>query len=105
MKRENTKSIAELLPRFVEENHLEEGLQRVRIFDAWDLVMKEMTSGAISPERAEALTSRKFFRDGVLTCTITSSTIRAQLRFQLEPIRRKLNSLLGDELVSRIVLV
>ncbi len=105
MKRENTKSIAEAIVGFVEENHLEDGLQRARIFDAWDLIMKEMTSGAISPERAEALTSRKYFRDGVLTCTITSSTIRAQLRFQLEPILRKLNSLLGDELVSRIVLV
>ena len=97
MKRENTKSIAEALLGFVEENHLEEGLQRVRIFDAWDLVMKEMASGTISPERVEALTSRKYFRDGVLTCTITSSTVRAQLRFQLEPLRRKLNSLLGDK--------
>ena len=105
MKRENTKSIADILPQFIEENHLGEGLQRARIFDAWDLVMKEMTAGVISPERAEALTSRKSFRDGVLTCTMSSSTIRAQLRFQLEAIRHKLNSLLGDELVTKIKLV
>lgn len=105
MKRENTKSIADVLPHFIEENHLGEGLLRVKVFDTWDLVMREMTSGAISPERAGSLTSRKYFRDGVLTCTITSSTVRSQLRFNVDDIRRKLNLLLGEEIVAKIVLL
>ena len=104
MRRENTKSISELLPEFIEENNLDEGLLRVHVFDAWETVLREIASPAVSPEQAAALTSRKFFRDGILTCTMASSIVRAQLRFQLEPLRRRVNSRLGGEVVTRIIL-
>ena len=105
MKRENTKSISELLPGFIEENHLDEGLQRVHVFDAWESVIRDMASPSMSALQAGALTSRKFFRDGVLTCTMASSIIRTQLRFQIEPLRRKVNAVLGSEVVRKIVLL
>ena len=104
MKRENTKSISELLPDFIEGNHLDEGLQRVHVFDAWESVIRDMAAPSMSALQAGALTSRKFFRDGVLTCTMASSIVRTQLRFQLEPIRRKVNILLGEETVKKIII-
>lgn len=104
MNRENAKSISELLPKFVQENHMEEGLQRVRIFNAWEDLMYEMSAPLLTREESDAITSRKFFSDGVLTCKLSSSLYRTQLRFQLEQIRTKLNSRLGAELVTKIIL-
>jgi len=104
MNREPAKSIGELLPKFVEENHMEDGLQRVRIFNAWEEIIYEIASPILTREEAETITSRKFFADGVLTCKLSSSVYRTQLRFQIEQVRKKLNSRLGAELVSKIVL-
>ena len=104
MNREPAKSISSIFGAFVKENHLEDGLQRVRIFNAWDGLMCEISAPVLTREEALAITSRKFFADGVLTCKIASSVYRSQLRFQLEQIRKKLNSNLGAELVSKIIL-
>ncbi|MBO4571697.1 MAG: DUF721 domain-containing protein [Bacteroidales bacterium] len=104
MRRQNSESISSLLKSFVEENHLEDGLQRVRIFEAWDTALCSLVAPSMGDEAALRLTSRKFFRDGVLTCTISSSTVRSQLRFHLEPLRDRVNSLLGGEVVTRIIL-
>lgn len=105
MKRSNTRLISDVLKELIVEDHLEEGLQRVHIFDAWETVICELAAPAMGPEDAARLTSRKFFRDGVLTCTISSSTVRAQLRFQLDSLREKVNARLGSEVVTKIVLV
>lgn len=104
MNREPAKSIGELLPKFVEENHLSDGLLRARIFNAWEEIICEIAAPVLSREESEAITSRKFFSDGVLTCKLSSSVYRTQLRFQIEQVRKKLNSRLGAELVSKIIL-
>ena len=95
MKRENTQLIKDVLQEFIIEERLEDGLQRVRIFGAWDLVVGDAGARA---------TTSKFFRDGILYCTINSSIIRTQLYYRKEEIALKINKMLNDNIVSKIVL-
>lgn len=95
MKRENTQLIKEVLQEFIKEERLEDGLQRVRIFGAWDLVVGDAGARA---------TTSKFFRDGILYCTINSSIIRTQLYYRKEEIVLMINKMLNDNIVSKIFL-
>lgn len=95
MKRENTQLIKDILQEFIKEEHLEDGLQRVRIFRTWDLVVGEAGTRA---------TTNKFFRDGILYCTINSSIVRTQLYYRKEDIALQMNKMLNDSLVSKIIL-
>lgn len=95
MKRENTQLIKDILQEFIKEEHLEDGLQRVRIFRTWDLVVGEAGARA---------TTNKFFRDGILYCTINSSIVRTQLYYCKEDIALQMNKMLNDSLVSKIIL-
>ena len=79
----------------IKEEHLEDGLQRVRIFRTWDLVVGEAGARA---------TTNKFFRDGILYCTINSSIVRTQLYYRKEDIALQMNKMLNDSLVSKIIL-
>jgi len=95
MKRENTQLIKDILQEFIKEEHLEDGLQRLKIFKVWDLVVGEAGARA---------TSNKFFRDGVLYCTINSSIIRTQLYYRKDDIAALMNKMLNDNIVSKIIL-
>lgn len=95
MKRENTQLISAVLKEFIKEEQLEDGLQRVRIFRVWDLVVGE--SGA----RA---TANKFFKDGILYCTVNSSIIRTQLYYRKEDIILQMNKLLQDNIIQKLIL-
>ena len=95
MKRENTQLIKDVLQEFIKEERLEDGLQRVRIFGAWDLVVGDAGARA---------TTNKFFRDGVLYCTINSSIIRTQLYYRKDDIALQMNKMLNDNIVSKIIL-
>lgn len=95
MKRENTQLIKDILQEFIKEEHLEDGLQRVRIFRTWDLVVGEAGARA---------TTNKFFRDGILYCTINSSIVRTQLYYRKEDIALQMNKMLNDNLISKIIL-
>ena len=83
------------LQEFIKEEHLEDGLQRLKIFKVWDLVVGEAGARA---------TSNKFFRDGVLYCTINSSIIRTQLYYRKDDIALQMNKMLNDNIVSKIIL-
>lgn len=95
MKRENTQLIKDVLQEFIKEERLEDGLQRVRIFGAWDLVVGDAGARA---------TTSKFFRDGILYCTINSSIIRTQLYYRKEEIVQQMNKMLNGNLISKIIL-
>ncbi len=95
MKRENTQLISAILKEFIKEEHLEDGLQRVRIFQAWDLIVGEAGAKA---------TSNKFFRDGILYCTVNSSIIRTQLYYRKEDIVAQMNKMLNGEIVLKLIL-
>jgi len=104
MKKENSRMLSELLGEYVKETHLEDGLLRCRIFDAWDLLLSQMMMPYMKQEVTKELTITRYFKDGVLTCKISSSVIRTQLQFQSDSLCRQLNSLLQGEYVTKIVL-
>ncbi|MBR2477623.1 MAG: DUF721 domain-containing protein [Bacteroidales bacterium] len=95
MKRENTQLIKDVLQEFIKEERLEDGLQRVRIFSTWDLVVGDAGARA---------TTSKFFRDGILYCTINSSIIRTQLYYRKEEIVQQMNKLLSSDIITRLIL-
>ncbi len=95
MKRENSIKIDKLMELFVRQYGLEEGLSRIRVFVAWD-----ETLGT----RYSKLTSGKFFKGGILYCTITSSVARNHLFMKKNKIIAEINQKLGSEIVKDIVL-
>ena len=83
--------LGELIQDYLKKSRLSSGLNTQRIFAAWDAA-----SGA------SAYTVRRFFRDGKLYVTVSSSVIRSQLSFQREALLEKINARLGqDELFTR----
>ena len=104
MKREPFKSLSSCLKEIISSEHLDEGLLRVRIFNAWDSVVYDMTSKFLGPEQSKTLTSSKFYQNQTLTCKITSSVVRNQLSMAKPQIIRQMNHILKGQYISRIIL-
>jgi len=104
MRRQNTVLIGDLVREFVAQKPIEEGLLRLRVFEAWDALMAEMAAGARSPEEAAKLTLKKYYADRTLTCKMASSMVRMHLQMELETLRERLNERLSEPAVEKIVL-
>lgn len=86
--RKEAQGMDEVISQFIREMKLANGLNRQRIFAAWDAV-----SGA------SAYTVGRYFKNGVLYCNLSSSVVRNHLFFQKETIIQKINEFLAmDEL-------
>ncbi len=80
--------MATAIKSYIRAMHLVAGHNTQRVFMAWDEVTK-----------AGKYTTNKFFKDGILYITLTSSVARNRLSFQLDNIVRALNDyLLHDDL-------
>lgn len=91
MERKDAAPMYELVNEYIKEMKLSAGLDRQRIFEAWDVV-----SGA------GRYTVDRFYRDGVLYCTIGSSVVRNRLYFQRDVLLKQMNERLAeDEMFSR----
>lgn len=89
--RKEAQGMTELIAQYIREMKLASGINCQRVFEAWDKV-----SGA------SAYTVGRFFRDGMLYCTISSSVVRNQLYFQKDILVEKMNEYLDkDELLVR----
>ncbi len=78
----------QMIPMYIRALKLSAGLNTQRVFAAWDAV-----SGVSS------FTLRKFYRDGRLYVTLSSSIVRNQLEFQKDALVLALNGFLEkDEL-------
>lgn len=75
-----------LIADYIKEMKIASGLNTQRVFEAWDKV-----SGAA------AYTVGRFYRDGVLYCTIGSSVVRNQLYFQRNVLIERMNDYLVAE--------
>ena len=84
--RKDALGMEELIGQYIREMKLAAGFNRQRIFEAWDVV-----SGA------SRYTMDRFFRDGILYCTISSSVVRNQLYFQRDVLVQKMNEYLDKE--------
>lgn len=102
MLRQNSKLISDVIDDYIRECSLNEGLQRARVFEAWDLLMAQKASPCYTMEEARRLTVAKYFKDGELSCRMGSSVVRTQLKFETESLKASLNSLLQDDIVKQI---
>lgn len=75
-----------LVPLFVRARGLSAGLNTQRVFAAWDEV-----SGV------KEFTLRKFYRDGKLHVTLSSSMVRSHLEFQKDSILKSVNEFLEKD--------
>ena len=84
--RKDAQGMSELIAQYIREMKLSSGFNRQRIFEAWDVV-----SGA------SRYTIDRFFRDGMLYCTISSSVVRNQLYFQRDVLVKKMNEYIDED--------
>ena len=84
--RKDAQGMEELIGQYIREMKLSAGFNRQRIFEAWDAV-----SGA------SRYTLDRFYRDGMLYWTISSSVVRNQLYFQRDVLVQKMNEYLDKD--------
>lgn len=84
--RKEAMPIGNVLKMFLQANRLVAPHNTHLIFDAWD-----RASGA------SKFTLKRFFRDGKLYVTLSSSVIRSQLYFQKDALVEKINAILAEE--------
>lgn len=90
LKRKTAYDMQEIVRMYIRAMKLSSGLNRQCIFRAW-----EDASGAGN------YTLKKFYRDGKLYITVSSSVIRNQLYFQKDVLVEKMNEMLsGNELFT-----
>lgn len=75
-----------LVDAFIKEMKLASGLNEQRIFAAWDAI-----SGAAP------YTTRKYLKNNILYCYISSSMLRQQLFFRREELVCEINEILKDD--------
>lgn len=105
MKRQSSRNIADILSEYVKESHLEEGLFKVKVSDAWDRVVEAELGPFYLPEQIPSLTVSRSYSGRVLKCTMASSVVRSQLRSRSACLVSSINSILGGEFVEKIILV
>lgn len=96
MKRAGEQKIGGLLKEFLRTNGLEEEFMNHLILREWDKCVGE---------KVAELTVNKYFKDGVLYCSIGSSMVRSQLVFRKDMIIGMINSKIGSDLVKDIRLL
>ena len=104
MKRENSKLIADVIREYIREDHLEEGLLKVRIYEAWDLLLSTLVPSGLPSAEIRKLTVSRNYKDRTLTCHLSSSVIRSQLTFSVKDLPDRLNRLLQGSFVDKVVL-
>lgn len=95
MQRIGEKLLGEVLTEYVREAGLEGRMQGLEVCDAW--------RQAVGP-RVAAATLDIHFRDGVLYCRLSSSSVRNMLHFNLPGIIGAVNSRLQGAPLRKIVL-
>ena len=89
--RKKALDMEEVVSMYIKSMKLTAGLNTQRIFSAWD-----------DASGAAPYTLKRFFRDGKLYITLSSSVVRNQLSFQSDVLVEKMNSILAkDELFTK----
>ncbi|WP_435415212.1 DUF721 domain-containing protein [Polaribacter aestuariivivens] len=96
-KRENDSfSIEDLMKTFIKENNLTKGMQKIKMEETWTQMM--------GPGVATHTTSVKL-QNKTLVIQLTSSVLREELSYGKEKIIKMINEELGDEVVTKLMLV
>ncbi len=96
-KRKNeANSVKDLMQSFIKENNLTKGMQKLQIEEVWE---KLMGSGVISYTEGVQLQNK------TLIVRLSSSVLREELSYGKDKIIQMINQEMGEELVSRLMLV
>ena len=97
VKRDNTSgSLKDLMKVVIKENNLTKGMQQMDIREAWE---KLMGNGVVSYTESVKLQNK------TLLVKLKSSVLREELSYGKEKIIKMINEEMGDELVTKIMLV
>jgi predicted nucleic acid-binding Zn ribbon protein len=96
-KRENDSfSIEDLMKGFIKENNLSKGMQKIKVEETWHKMM--------GPGVATHTASVKL-QNKTLVIQLTSSVLREELSYGKDKIIKMINEEMGDEVVSKLMLV
>jgi len=96
-KRENESNpIKDLMKSFIKENNLTKGMQKMQIEEVW---AKLMGQGVVS------YTEQVQLQNKTLIIRLSSSVLREELSYGKEKIIKMINEEMGEELVSKLMLV
>lgn len=93
MRRRDVTTVGDLFKELVRESGLDKGLEQHHVYKAWDEVV-----GA----RLARYTTSKYFKEGRLICTISSSVARHSLIGNRTIIITRINQKLGREVVKEL---
>lgn len=96
-KRENDSfSIEDLMKTFIKENNLTKGMQKIKVEETWNKMM--------GPGVATHTTSVKL-QNKTLIISLTSSVLREELSYGKEKIIKMMNEEIGEEVITKLMLV
>ena len=96
-KRENDSlSIQDLMQSFIKENNLSKGMQKIKVEETW---YKMMGPGVANHTNSAKLQNK------TLIIQLSSSVLREELSYGKEKIIKMMNEELGDEVISKLMLV
>jgi len=96
-KRENDSfSIEDLMQSFIKENNLSKGMQKIKVEEIWHKMM--------GPGVGTHTTSVKL-QNKTLIIQLKSSVLREELSYGKEKIIKMMNEELGEEVISKLMLV
>lgn len=96
-KRENDSfSIQDLMQNFIKENNLSKGMQKIKVEETWINLM--------GPGVANHTTSIRL-QNKTLIVQLSSSVLREELSYGKEKIIKLMNEELGEEVISKLMLV
>jgi hypothetical protein len=96
MKRQEAVLLKDLLQMYVRKMGMDSGLNISRIYNAWEIVIGENYA---------SYTVSRSYRNKRLYCRINSSVVKHKIFMEKASIKRKMNELLGSELVDEIILL
>ena len=89
-------SMKDLMQSFIKENNLTKGMQKIQMEEVW---AKILGPGVV------AYTERVQLQNKTLIIQLNSSVLREELSYGKEKIMQMINQEIGEELVSRLMLV
>ena len=95
MRHNEHNKLSDLLKDFVKDNHLEKGLDKVNVREAWEQLMGSGVNNYTTDVQLKGET---------LHIQLSSSVLREELSYGKDKIILMLNEALGKELIKKLVL-
>jgi predicted nucleic acid-binding Zn ribbon protein len=96
-KRENDSfSVKDLMQSFIKENNLSKGMQKLKVEESWTKMMGQGVATHTTSVRLQNKT---------LIIQLNSSVLREELSYGKDKIIKMLNEELGDEVITKLMLV